>query len=198
MRTPRGGPPTSFFQPELLASDAAEQRYQVVGVFLFHGQDFLEHPARGRILVAEVIDDFFVAVDRNTLRDQVLLDHVGQFLALDILRMTARAQPIRRQVRLAAELHYALRDAVRMSLFLARVLQEFCRYAVGADAAGHEVMTLVAQHAHDFGCKRFIADLDNGFTVCLVALGYRTLLDMTPRTLTQYLDVGQKRLLLVH
>src|SRR3546814_15348626 len=42
-----------------------QQSAEVFGVLLFLGEDFFHHPTAGRIVAAEVIDDFAIAVDRD-------------------------------------------------------------------------------------------------------------------------------------
>jgi hypothetical protein len=53
-------------------------------------------------------------------------------------------------------------------------------------------VALVAQHANDFSRQRLVQDLDHGLSVGLIALGYRTLLDMLTRSFAKRLDVRQK------
>src|SRR2546423_4111035 len=60
------------------------------------------------------------------------------------------------------------------------------------DAAGHKVMSLVAQHANDFCCQRFVQKLDHRFAIGFVAFGDRAILDMFARAFAQSLNVSQK------
>src|SRR5690348_8640498 len=67
-----------------------QQCLHVLGVLLFLGEDLFQHAAGGRVVVAEVLDDFAIAVDRDALGDQVLLDHVDEIIALDVIGMRPR------------------------------------------------------------------------------------------------------------
>src|SRR5262249_54547882 len=58
---------------------------EVFGVLLLFGQDLLEEPARRRIVAVEVADDRRVGLDRDALRDEVLLDHLDQRPAFGVL-----------------------------------------------------------------------------------------------------------------
>src|SRR5581483_8896937 len=93
-----------------------EQAHQVLGVLLLLGEDLLHEPPRRRVLAAEVVHHLLVAVDGDALGDQVLRDHVGQRVALDVLGVAAGREALRREVGLAAELHDALRDLVGVLL----------------------------------------------------------------------------------
>ena len=63
-----------------------QQVVHVVGVLFFLAQDVLDHGLGARIIVAEIADQLTVVIDRDPLRDQVLLDHVHEVRALDVLR----------------------------------------------------------------------------------------------------------------
>src|SRR5262249_37589818 len=60
------------------------------------------------------------------------------------------------------------------------------------DARGHEVVTLVAQHADDLGGERLVQHPDDGLTVGAVVLGDGALLDVPPCALAQLADVREK------
>ncbi len=70
------------------------------------------------------------------LGDQVFVDHFGQAVAGHVFGVAAVAHAQRVQVRLAAELHDALGDLVRMGLFLVGVLEEFLLDGLAGHAAG--------------------------------------------------------------
>ena len=77
-------------------------------------------------------------------------------VALDVLGVAASAQALGVEVRLAAELHDALRDQVGVRLLLAGVLEELVGDGLGVDARRHEVVALVAQDADDLGRERLV------------------------------------------
>ena len=96
------------------------------------------------------------------------------------------------EVGLAAELHDALRDLVGVRLLLVRVLQELGLDRFGVNSLRHEVVALVAQHAHDLGGERLVQDLAHRRRVGSVAGRDRAFLDVLARTLAQRLYVGQE------
>src|ERR1700694_1973037 len=118
-------------------------------MFLFNGQDSLHHPARGRVLLTEVPDDVAVTVDGDSFGHQVFLDHAHQRIALDILCVAAAYQSLRGEIGRPAQLHYALRDLVGMSLFFVRMVEKLLGRAVRMNTSCHEVMTPVAQYTHE-------------------------------------------------
>src|SRR5438105_10283320 len=59
-------------------ADLLQQVGELVGVLLFHREDRFEQAARGRILVAQVLDEAAVTVDGDALGHQVFADHVGE------------------------------------------------------------------------------------------------------------------------
>ena len=78
----------------------------------------------------------------------------------------ALGQKTRRvEVGFAPELPDTFGDSVRVGLFLLRVLEELLLHRIGVDAFRHVIMTLVAQHAHDFGRERDVQQPDDGFEV---------------------------------
>src|SRR6185436_12805742 len=116
-----------------------KQRRQVVRVLFLGGEDFFEHAARGRVLLAEIADHFAIALDGDALGDQILFDHVAQRAAFDIFGVAARRQAVGRKIRLAAQLDDALRNAVGVRHFLVRMLEKFGRGRRRVHAGGHEV-----------------------------------------------------------
>jgi hypothetical protein len=175
-----------------------QQRVHVLGVFLLHRQDALQHAARGGIVGADVGDHLAVAVDRDAFGDQILLDHVDDVLALDVVRMTAAEQALGRQVRLALELGDALRDLVGVPLFLVGMLQELGTDRLRVDPRGHVVVVLVAQHAHQLGGQGVVEQLDDGFAIGAVASGHGAAVDVLTRALADVLEVADERLGLDH
>ena len=74
------------------------------------------------------------------------------------------------------------------------MLQELRGDRVGVDALGHEVVTLVAQHADDLRGQRLVEQLDHGLAVGPVSIGDRAFFDVLPRPATKLGDVGHERL----
>ena len=56
-----------------------------VGMLFFNAQYSLQHGLGAGIVVAEIADQLAIMVHRDTLGDQILLDHVHQIFAFDIL-----------------------------------------------------------------------------------------------------------------
>jgi hypothetical protein len=107
--------------------------------------------------------------------------------------MASGRQAVGIEVWLAAQLYDTLRDQVGVSLLFVGVLQKLGRNTLGVDAASHEIVTLVAQHANNLGGQRFVQNLDDGVAVSGVPFGDRALFDMFPGALAQCFDVGKKR-----
>jgi len=143
----------------------------VVGVFFLLRQDVFKDPACGRVFVADVLDDFAVAVDCNPFRHQVLVDHFFQGLARHVLRMGVFGQVIGVELRLATQLHNALCKLVGVFHFLVGVLQELVGSHAGLEPVGHEVVALVTQHAHQFSGQGFVEQPQDFFAVGVIALG---------------------------
>ena len=106
--------------------------------------------------------------------------------------MTPAGEPLGIEVGLAPELHDALGDLVRVPLLLAGVLEELRLHGLGVDALGHEVVALVAQHAHQLGGEGLVEQADDGVAVGLVGLGHGAVLDVLSGPLAQRLDVRQE------
>jgi len=77
-------------RPQLL-----KKRAEILRVFLLHGEDPLEHPASHWILHAKASDNLAIAVDGDSLGDEVFLDHVEEGISFDILRVA----PIQKTLR---------------------------------------------------------------------------------------------------
>ena len=78
--------------------------------------------------------------------NQIFLDHVEQRVTLDVFSMTARKQTFRIEIRCAAQLYYSLRDLIRVSLLLNRVLQKLGGDTICMNSGSHEMVAPVAQH----------------------------------------------------
>ncbi len=87
--------------------------------------------------------------------------------------MGVLGQQVRVELGFAAQLHDALGQFVGMFQFLVGVLQELIGGDAGFQAAGHEVVALVAQHADQFGGQRLIEQTQDLFAVGAVAFGHR-------------------------
>ena len=107
------------------------------GVLLFLGEDVFHDAPRGGIVLAQVIDDLAVTVDGDALGDQVLLDHLLERVALDILGVRAGLDALRREVGRAAQLDDARRKPVGMLLLLLGVFEEL----VGGDVRDGEFLS---------------------------------------------------------
>src|SRR5207237_9316900 len=86
-------------------------------------------------------------------------DHVHQRGSLGVLRVAAREQAFRGEVRRAAELPDALGDLIGVLLLLLRVLLELLGDALAVDPRSHEVVTPVPQRADDLRGERFVEQL---------------------------------------
>jgi len=104
--------------------------------------------------------------------------------------MRARAQRIRVEIRLAAQLYDALGQLAGVRLLLLGVFQELGLHRVGQHALGHEVMTVVTQHADVLGGQRIVQQMDDGLAVGVVGIGDRAVLDVPARIVAQGLAVA--------
>ena len=145
-----------------------------------------------RVLVAEPADDLAVALDGDALGHEVLLDHVDERGALDVLGVAAVGDAVGVEVRRALQLRDAQRDLVGVAELLVGVLEELVGHRTGVEAVGHEVVPLVAQHAHDLGGEGLVEDVDDLLAVGAVGRRDRALLHLRPGPLAEGLDVGQE------
>jgi hypothetical protein len=129
-------------------------------VLFLLGQEVLHQTAGRRVVVAEPADDLGVPHDHDALGDQVFCDHLDQRVAGNVLGGAAGKQTFRVEVRRAAELSYTQGDLISVELLVVGVLEELLGDGLGMDALGHEVMTLVAQHAYQLGCQYLVEDTD--------------------------------------
>src|SRR5262249_51197827 len=91
----------------VLCTKFLKEAHEIVGMFFLH-REYGLHQASGRgIVVAKVIDHIAIAIDGDTLSDQILFDHIDQQLPFYILGVTPGRKSIRRKVGLSAELHDA-------------------------------------------------------------------------------------------
>src|SRR6266542_1807524 len=185
---------TDLFFPFGSAGTVAS-RSELVGMFLFHGQDSLDHAARGRVLLTEVLDDAAVTVDGDSFRHQVFRDHACERIALDILRVAAADQSRRREIGRPAQLHDAFRDLVGVPLLFVRMVEKLLGDALRMDASRHEVMAPVAKDKGELGRQRIVQQLEHYFAIRGIARGDRAFVDVLSGPLAQRLDVGKKRVL---
>jgi hypothetical protein len=71
-----------------------EEGRQVFGMLLFAGEYSLQHAVRGRILIAEAGDHLAIALDRDSLGNQIFLEHALERVSLDVFRMAACRQAV--------------------------------------------------------------------------------------------------------
>ena len=96
--------------------------------------------------------------------------------------MAPSRESVGREVRGSAQLDDALRDLVRVALFLVRVLEELLGHALGMNPARHEVMATVPQDADEFGRERSIEKLQHGLAVRRIARRDGAFIDVQSRT----------------
>jgi hypothetical protein len=68
-------------------------------MLLFDPNDSLDHDAGGRIIVAEVANEFAIMPNRDTFGDGDLADHVDKGRALGIVRRGPRCKEIGIEIR---------------------------------------------------------------------------------------------------
>ena len=171
-----------------------EQVSKVAGVFLFVMQDFFHHHAGGRVIAAEVTDHVLIDLNDHTLGDEVFADHLGQALALNVLRGGALEQRTRIEIGLAAELLNALGDAVGVLAFAVGMLLEFIGHALAVNAGGHEVMVHVAQHADNLGGQSFVENRDGLLDIAFVAGGDRAVFNLIESAAADLLYIADESL----
>jgi len=160
-------------------------------VTLLHG----EHPPSRRVVVPEIGHHLSVAVDGDSLRNEIFLDHVDQGRALEILGITTSGKAVWREIRLPAQLHDSFRDLIRVLLLFIRMLEKLRRRSLSVDARRHEVVSLVSEHADYSSRQRFVHNPNNRLAIGTVTFGNGAFLDMPPGTLVKRFDITQKRLL---
>jgi hypothetical protein len=170
-----------------------QQRRHVVGVLLLLLEDLLHQPPRGGVVVSEEADHLQIRLDGDPLRDQVLLDHVDERVALRILRVTSRKQAGRVEVRRAPELADAFGDAVGVHLLLVGVLHELVGDGLVVDPGGHVVVPAVAQRADDLRRQRLVEQADGRLHVAAVRRRHRALHHVLPRAPLDLLHVHHER-----
>src|SRR5213594_4998965 len=175
-----------------------EQVVHVVGVLLLLRQDALEEHPGGRIPVAEVAHHLTVRLDGDALGDQVFLDHVDEVLALGVLRGGPGADPVRVQVRLAAELIDSLGEEIEMLLFLLRVLSELFLDRLAGESGGADGVELVAENAHDLRGDRVVQGGDGVFRLAPVLLRDGAFAQMLPSPAPNLLDIRKEPLSSTH
>jgi hypothetical protein len=91
-------------------------------MLFFHGENpFHQPPGRG-VLVPKVIDHITIAIDGVALGNQVFFNHVEQRGAFDVFGVAPGHQAIGGEIRGTPQLHDALRNLIRMQLFIVRML----------------------------------------------------------------------------
>jgi hypothetical protein len=116
----------------------------IVEMFFFFAQNMLHGDPRRRVVITRIPDDVVLALYGNSFRKQILAKHIQQGLAFHVLRMAARRQTFRVEVRFAAQLGNPLRCDIGMGLLFLCVFQKLCGYCVCLNPGSHIVMPLVA------------------------------------------------------
>jgi len=112
-------------------------------------------------------------------------------VALGVLGMRAFSQAVGVVIRLASQLNDAFGQPIGMFLLLIGMFEELIGRQAGFEAGSHVVVALVAQVAHQLRGQRIVEQLNHGFAVGRIALGYRAILDVLARALAQGLFVTQ-------
>ena len=81
---------------------------EVVGVLFLGREDRFHQPARGRVLLSDVLRDLAIALDRDALGDEILADHVLEAAAFDVLRVRPLREAVGREIGRPPELDDAL------------------------------------------------------------------------------------------
>src|SRR5277367_1937031 len=102
-----------------------QQVVHVVRMLLFDLQNTLQHGARPRVIIAEIADEFAVVIHRDSLGDQIFLDHLDQILCIAVFRSRTRGQAGGVEIGPSAELIDALRDLVHVAGLFLGVLRKF-------------------------------------------------------------------------
>ena len=58
-----------------------EEVEEIVGMFLFHGEDVFQKSSSRHVLVAEPTDDVAVGSDSDAFGDEIVLDHLDEVVA---------------------------------------------------------------------------------------------------------------------
>src|SRR6266404_1167434 len=175
-----------------------EQVVHVVRMLLLLRQNpFEEHPG-GRIPVAEVAHHLAVGLDGDAFGNQIFLDHVDQVLALGVLRGGPGADPLRVQVRLAAELIDSLGEEIEMLLFLLRVLSELFLDRLAGESGRADGVELVSKDAHDLRGDRVVQEGDGIFHLAPVVLRDGAFAQMLPSPAPNLLDIRKEPLSSTH
>jgi len=133
-------------------------------VLLLGGEDALEHPAGGRIVLGDVADHLTVGVDGDPLGTR------------SSLIMSTRSSPsiysewlrVRRPsgLRSGSPPSWVMRSAMRSrGLLLVGVLEELLGHSLRVDARGHVVVALVAEHTDELGGERLVEKTQDGLAI---------------------------------
>ncbi len=153
-------------------------------------QDALDHGAGGRIVVAEVADQFAVVIDRDALGDQVLADHGDQGVGGDVFRGRLAGQVGRIEVGDAAQLVDALGHLHGVALLVLGVLLEFRLDPFAGQAGRDDGVLGVAQDTDQFRRQHRLQDVDRHLHVAPIGVVDRTLVDMFASAVSQGLDIA--------
>ena len=128
-----------------------EKIVHVARVLFFFRENPFEHDARRRVLVRKITNELAVMVDGDALGDQILFDHVDQFIGFTVFGGGTRCESLRAEVRLAAELIDAFGYRFHVFLLFARVLGELVLDGFAIDSDRSDRVHRVTQDADDFG-----------------------------------------------
>ncbi len=159
-------------------------------MLFFHLEDVFDNPSGGGVVVLEPSDDFGVGFDGDPFRDQVFANHVDEGVPLMVFCMTAGGEAFRIEIGDAAELGDSLRNPICVGLFFVGVLEEFLGDRLGVDAARHEIVVSIAEHADDFGGEDFIEHGDDALAVSEVGPGDGALGHMLSGAFSDGFEVG--------
>src|SRR4249920_628899 len=93
----------------------------------------------------------------------------------------------------ATELPNASGESVGVLLLLFGMFEELCSYGSRMNARGHEIVKFVAQYTDEFCGQRLVQNADRLLTIQLVVFGYRAIFDLLARSISNPLDIFQKR-----
>src|SRR5207245_10483724 len=112
-----------------------------------------------------------------------------QVLALDVLRGGPRADAVRIQVRLAAELIDPLGEEIEVLLFLLRVLSKLFLDRLAGESGRADGVELVAEDADDLRGDRVVQEGDGVLHLAAVVLRDGTFAQVLPSPAPNLLDV---------
>src|SRR5580704_560792 len=140
-------------------TDRGEQIRKIVRVVLFVPEDLLEHAAARGVVLAEPPYDLSIDLDDDALRDEVLLDHLGEHVARAVFGRRSRDDRRRVEVGIAPELIDSLCDEHHVHLFVVGVFRELRGDLRVVDALRDDLVVSVPQDAEDLGGKRLVQEI---------------------------------------